>query len=82
MTAVGRIIVGAYQLGALGTDSFHFYQRLGWQRWLGPTSVRVIERIVPTPDDDGFVMVLLTDSTRSLDLRGKISCDWQVGNVW
>jgi hypothetical protein len=37
---------------------------------------------MPTPDDDGFVMVRLTPSTPPLDLDGPLVCDRRHGDVW
>ncbi|MDH5224019.1 MAG: GNAT family N-acetyltransferase [Actinomycetota bacterium] len=71
-----------YQLGALGTNLFDFYTRLGWEAWRGPTSVRTVDGLVPTSHEDGFVMVRRTPSTPELDLGGPISCDWRPGDVW
>ena len=45
MEVVGEIIAADYELGALGTGSHHFYERLGWETWRGPAFVR-------TPDGD------------------------------
>ena len=36
----------------------------------------------PTPDEDGYIMVLLTGSTPPLDLNAPISCEWRPGDVW
>jgi len=82
MEQIGALIRDGYELGALGTGAFHFYERLGWFRWRGPTSVRTDDGDRPTPDDDGFVMVLRTPSTPPLDDASPISCDWRPGDVW
>lgn len=72
----------SHDLGALGTDLFEFYGRLGWQRWRGPTGVRTSRGIVTTPGEDGFVMIRVTPSTPALDLQQAITCDWRPGDVW
>jgi aminoglycoside 2'-N-acetyltransferase I len=82
MTIVGQIISENHQLGALGTGMFHFYERLGWQRWRGPSGVRTVAGTERTSEDDGFIMVLLTEASRHLDLAGLITCDWRPGDVW
>jgi aminoglycoside 2'-N-acetyltransferase I len=69
MTAAGEHIRANFELGALGTGEFGFYERLGWERWRGPTSVRT-DGEQRTPDEDGYVMIL------------RISCDWRPGDVW
>jgi aminoglycoside 2'-N-acetyltransferase I len=71
-----------FELGALGTDLFGFYRALGWEIWRGPTAVRTSRGLVPTPAEDGFVMVRLTPSTPVLDLDQPIVCDWRPGDVW
>jgi aminoglycoside 2'-N-acetyltransferase I len=84
MRAIGDIIRTDYKLGVLGTGSFTFYERLGWERWHGPSSVRLRDGgMEATPDDDGYLMVLRTPATPpSLDLDAPISCEWRPGDVW
>jgi aminoglycoside 2'-N-acetyltransferase I len=73
----------AYELGALGTDLHGFYERLGWETWRGPTAVRVPDGdVVPTPEEDGCIMVRRTPATPPLDLAAPIVCDWRPGDVW
>jgi len=71
-----------FELGALGTGSHHFYERLGWLRWRGPTSVRTDTGTHRTPDEDGYILILPTPSSPSLDLSVAISCEWRPGDVW
>lgn len=82
MAAIGEIISERHPLGVLGTGSFHFYERLGWRRWQGPSGVRTSSGIERTPEDDGYIMVLLMQETSYLDLAGLITCDWREGDVW
>jgi aminoglycoside 2'-N-acetyltransferase I len=83
MAEIDEIIKADYELGTLGTDAFPFYERLGWVRWRGPTSVRTKDGDVRTPNEDGYVMVLRTPSTPAeLDLHAPISCEWRSGDVW
>ena len=83
MRAAGRHIAAAYQLGALGTGEHGFYERLGWQTWLGPSSVRARDGERRTPDEDGYILVLETPSTpQPLRLDASIACDWREGDVW
>jgi aminoglycoside 2'-N-acetyltransferase I len=82
MTDVTDYIRERFDLGGLGTGRQSFYGRLGWQIWAGPSSVRTTDGDQPTPDDDGYVMVLSTSRTPPLDLAGPISCDWRPGDVW
>ena len=71
-----------FELGVLGTGRHHFYERLGWLRWEGPSSVRAPDGSRPTPEDDGYIMVLATPTSPSLDSFAPISCDWRSGDVW
>jgi aminoglycoside 2'-N-acetyltransferase I len=81
MRAVGEYIDGTFQLGALGGEP-SFYERLGWVVWEGPTFVRTQAGLIPTPEEDGLVLVRLTPSSPEFDLSAPISCDWRLGDVW
>ena len=84
-TAVMRIvgeIVADYELGMLGTGEHGFYERLGWRTWRGPSSVRMANGERATPEDDGYLMVLMTPTSPPLDLDAPISCEWRSGDVW
>lgn len=84
MRAVGEhLSMAGFELGALGTGSHGFYERLGWETWRGPSSVRTADGERRTPDDDGYILVLRTPATPTdLDLDAPISCDWRPGDVW
>ena len=82
MRAVADHLDG-YELGALGTGEHAFYERLGWVTWRGPSSVRTADGERPTPDEDGYIMVLRTPRTDAgLDLDAPISCEWRPGDAW
>ena len=83
MAAIGSVVVERFELGALGTGSPGFYERLGWLRWEGPTFVRDPTGLQRTADEDGGILVLPTPGTPAdLDRTTSISCDWRVGDVW
>ncbi|MGH2539305.1 MAG: GNAT family N-acetyltransferase [Actinomycetota bacterium] len=82
MRAVGSLIDGGFELGALDTGLTGFYERLGWERWRGPTAVRTERGVIGTPEEDGHVMVRRTPTTPELHLDAPISCDWRAGDVW
>jgi aminoglycoside 2'-N-acetyltransferase I len=82
MEAVASHIRDNFELGALGTGVQGFYERLGWRIWQGPSSVRTASGEQPTPDEDGYILVLTTPSSPPLDLTAAISCDWREGDVW
>jgi hypothetical protein len=84
MREIGRIIGDEYQLGALATGSNAFYQRLGWETWAGPTSVRTADgELVRSAGQDGHVMVLRTSSTPpGMTMDTPIAVDWRAGEPW
>lgn len=81
MLKVDEYIDQRFELGALGTDRFAFYERLGWEVWKGPF-VRTDSGPVRTAEEDGYVLVRLTPRSPELDLSAPISCDWRIGDVW
>jgi aminoglycoside 2'-N-acetyltransferase I len=82
MLDVNAIIRERFELGALGTGSHHFYERLGWVTWQGPTFVRTREGLVRTRDEDGGILILETRTSPPLDLSAPLSCEWRPGDVW
>jgi aminoglycoside 2'-N-acetyltransferase I len=82
MTHVNAYIRERFELGALGTGRHHFYERLGWVTWQGPTLVRTPEGPLRTPDEDGYVLVLPTPTSPDLDLAATISCAPRLGDAW
>lgn len=82
MTDVGTYIRERFEIGALGTGRHAFYERLGWQRWTGPSFVRTADGPRRTAEDDGYILILTTPSTPLLDLSAPISCEWRPGDVW
>jgi aminoglycoside 2'-N-acetyltransferase I len=82
MADVDALIEERFQLGALGTGRHHFYERLGWRTWRGPSFVRTGAGPSRTPDDDGYILVLPTPTSPPLDLEASISCEWRLGDVW
>jgi len=72
----------AYDLLALGAtdDGMLLYESRGWQRWRGRLSALTPDGVVPTPDDEGWLLVL--PGAAGLDLDGELTCDWRDGDVW
>ena len=56
------------------------YERLGWEKWRGPLSVRTGEGIMPTPDEE--VLVLRLPGSPALDLDASLAVDWRPGEIW
>ena len=82
MREVGAYIRDGFELGVLGTGLHSFYERLGWTTWLGPSSVSSPAGEQPTPDEDGYLMVLRTPTSPPLDPTAPIRCEWRPGDVW
>ena len=82
LQAAGEHIRAAFEFGALSTDVHGLYERLGWERWCGPTVVRTVEGAVRTDDEDDGIMVLRTPRTPPLMLTEMLTCDWRVGDAW
>ena len=82
MEAVGAVIRAGFELGGLGTGAHHFYERLGWITWPGPTAVRTAAGPRRTPDEDGYILILRTPTSPALDLQAMLSCDERPGDDW
>ena len=82
MAEVATVLRTQFELGVLSTSSHAFYERLGWERWQGPTFVRTGGRLVRTEDEDDGVMVLRFGPSQETDLTAAISCDSRRGDDW
>jgi aminoglycoside 2'-N-acetyltransferase I len=82
MVEVDRLLRRHHELGALSTGAHRFYERLGWERWQGPTFVRKGDRCVRTPEEDDGIMVLRFGATATLDPTAAISCEARAGDDW
>lgn len=71
----------SYELGCLETGRVAFYERLGWERWRGPLAGRGDAGLIPTPDQEG-VMVLRLPRTPPLDLDGLLTIERQAIRIW
>jgi aminoglycoside 2'-N-acetyltransferase I len=79
---INGLIREQYALGALSTGTPEFYERLGWERWRGPTFANGPHGLERTPEDDGAILVLRTPRSPRVDLDGDIIADWRAGDVW
>jgi aminoglycoside 2'-N-acetyltransferase I len=70
-----------YEVGCLQTDRTGFYSRLGWELWRGPLAGRDDDRLIPTPEQLG-VMVLRLAHTPPLDLDAGLSIERQPHRIW
>ena len=82
MEAVGSHILETFELGALGTGRHRFYERLGWETWVGEAFVRSAEGLQRTPDEEGYILVLRTPASPPFKLDATLSCEWRPGDVW
>ena len=82
MAEVGSLIREGFDLGALSTGRHRFYERLGWERWQGPTAARTPSGVARTEEEDDGVMVLRFGPSAAVDLRSPITCDARAGDAW
>jgi aminoglycoside 2'-N-acetyltransferase I len=82
MTRAGELIRAETEIGALSTGAHGFYQRLGWERWRGPTYVLRGPDRVRTPDEDDGVMVLRHGPSALTDLGASLACEGRAGDDW
>jgi aminoglycoside 2'-N-acetyltransferase I len=82
MREIDVLIRRHHDLGALSTSAHGFYERLGWDRWRGPTFVRTDDGVVRTPDEDDGIMVLRFGPSTGVDLGAPLSCEARRGDDW
>jgi aminoglycoside 2'-N-acetyltransferase I len=82
VTLANEHIAGTFELGALSTDLHPVYERVGWERWHGPTFVRTDGGPVRTQDEDDGIMILRTPRTPALAGTEALSCEWRAGDAW
>jgi aminoglycoside 2'-N-acetyltransferase I len=83
MEPVERLVTGGFELGALAAsdDGARLYERRGWLCWPGPLRALTPQGIVPTPDEQVFVLATPA-SPATLDLDAPLTCDWRRGDPW
>jgi hypothetical protein len=67
--------IGDFDLGALSPTTAGIYERLGWEFWRGPVSIRGREGLIPTPDEE--IMILRLPSTPPIDPNTPLSAEWR-----
>lgn len=83
MRVITDLVRARFEIGALSTGEWPFYERLGWERWRGPTFVRLAGgSLQRSPDEDDSVMVLRGAPGLQLDLTTAIACDERTGDSW
>lgn len=83
MRAVTDRVRAGYEIGALSTGEWPFYARLGWERWRGPTFVRLADGTLRrSPAEDDGVMILRCALRMDVDVTAAIACDERSGDSW
>jgi aminoglycoside 2'-N-acetyltransferase I len=75
-------LTGRWQVGFLSTGVHDFYERLGWERWQGPSYVLTGEGLVRTPEEDDGLMVLRCGPSADLDVTAAVTCEDRRGDAW
>jgi aminoglycoside 2'-N-acetyltransferase I len=70
-----------YVIACLETERETFYENLGWQTWRGPLAGRSENRLIPTPDQRG-IMVLKLSQTPALNFDSMLTIECQTGRIW
>ena len=83
MAAINDVVRQRFEIGVLSTGEWHFYERLGWERWQGPAFVRRRDGALTRAEDevDG-VMVLRCAASAAVDAAAPIACDERDGDSW
>lgn len=82
MAEISTLLHDEFEMGALSTGAQGFYERHGWERWLGPTFVRDGSVVTRTEDDDDDIMVLRFGASQDVDLSAPLSCENRSGDDW
>lgn len=82
MAALERVIVGAYDIGALSASGMAgaFYASRGWLVWPGTLSVLTPHGLERAEDEEGGVYVLPAGEQPAMS--GDLACDWRDGEPW
>jgi aminoglycoside 2'-N-acetyltransferase I len=81
MRYLANQIDGEYVIGCLETERVGFYERLGWELWRGPLAGRSEQGLIPTPEQQG-IMVLRLSQTPPLNLESLLTIEDQGGRIW
>lgn len=83
MSRLGTVLRERWEVGVLGTGEHGFYERLGWERWRGPSYVLGADGTRRrSPDEDGYLMVLRFGASAGLDPDQPIMCEDRAGDAW
>lgn len=82
MNALAPVLRRDFDVGLLSTSRHGFYERLGWERWRGPTFVCRDGRQVRTQDEDDGIMALRFGPSAETNLGDPITCLSRIGDDW
>jgi aminoglycoside 2'-N-acetyltransferase I len=81
MSELAITIDGKYEIACLETERAGFYERLGWQTWRGPLAGRSEHGLIPTPGQQG-IMILRLSNTPALNLDSALTIECQEVRIW
>jgi aminoglycoside 2'-N-acetyltransferase I len=74
-------VLSDFEIACLATDNaVPFYARLGWEVWRGPLAGRRATELLPTPDQQG-IMILRLARTPPLDVESLLVVEYD-GRIW
>jgi aminoglycoside 2'-N-acetyltransferase I len=81
MRYLASTIDAEYVIACLETERVKFYERLGWQLWRGPLAGRSAQGLIPTPEQNG-IMILRLSQTPVLNLYSTLTIECQEERIW
>ena len=81
MAEASALVRAKFEMGALSTARHRFYERLGWERWRGPTLLRHGARTIREPAGEDGVMVLRFGRSQHVALDATLSFDRRRGQA-
>ena len=73
-------VLSDFEMACLQTERVSFYARLGWEVWRGPLGGRRATELLPTPDEQG-IMILRLPHTPPLDVERLLVVEYD-GRIW
>ena len=73
-------VIADFELACLETERVSFYARLGWEVWRGPLVGRRATELLPTPDQQG-IMILRLACTPPLDVESLLVVEYD-RRIW
>lgn len=74
-------LIGEYEIACLEAEQQAFYLRLGWEEWKGPLAGRSERGLIPTPDQEG-IMILRLPRTPPLNLEEQLTIEANRFRIW